>query len=500
MGKKLRYSCDNRDTQIAQLKAELERAYQIIDQLRFQETEIHDQGTSTFQNDAGRSDPSGNNSVPGVMPQNRELSSHNRYPAAPVKKKVIKSRPTVRQRSSNKLSHLLFVTIVAVITANLILFVGVRMLRSTSKPVKIPLPTPSLFQTPHKIQTFIPFHSPARPSWAIAKSIPAPSRQSGQNLSEIAYNIQTTPHFTHSPQLQTVVDQVVRLAVANRFPKQSLSITLIDPKTGETAGYQQDVLRYPASVVKMFWMVALYAQIEGKIWSSEQDFEPYIAKMIEESNNDAASFILDEITGTESVPTLRGERFREWVNKRLQVSRFFQKAGYKDIILSQKTFPIEYLSANEPLGNDLRIQQILKQPDKPFRNLITTEHAARLLYEICYSEEAVSTEASKTMCGWLKRDLDPKVWNKSSKQYMAFNPVRGFFGESLTDKGIQLYSKAGWTSRARHEAAFVVSPDGRTSYILAIFGANKAYARDGRMFPKMSHFVYERMIGRNIRQ
>ncbi len=374
----------------------------------------------------------------------------------------------------------------------MILFTAGRIIRSKPAPVSNPTPTPSVSvsQIPQASKP------PARPAWAIAESLPAPSRQLDRDLSEIAYNLQTPPQLTHSQHLQRIVDEVVTFASAHRFPKKSLSITLIDPKTGETAGYQEHELKYPASVVKIFWMVVLYAEIEGGFWTSEQDFYPYIAKMIGESNNDAASFILDEITKTESVPELKSEELNKWLHQRLQISRFFQQAGYRDIIVSQKTFPINYLKANEPIGNDSRLQKILQQPKKPFRNLITTEHAARLMYEICYAGQAVSKIASQKMCSWLKRDLNPAVWDKPAQEGLEFNPVRAFFGESLTGTGVQLYSKAGWTSRARHEVALVTTPDDRTVYILAIFGADKAYAQDGKIFPNMSHLVYERMTGR----
>ncbi|MBO3462527.1 class A beta-lactamase-related serine hydrolase [Aetokthonos hydrillicola Thurmond2011] len=491
MSEHLRHSCDNRDQQIAQLKAELERAYGIINELQREKTESQEHPIQTLQYSTGVVDAPVQKKVLDLpLESNPDLPLKNRSSKPPVKK--VKRRRYKRQLSIKQVFQLLVLSTVSAVSFGLILYVGRGLTRLKSDPVIVPTPTQLISPTPESTLKLTPFHSPRRPSWAIAQSLPIPARLPKSDVSEIAYNIHTPPHFTSSHQLQTIVNEVVALASAQRFPKQSLSITLIDPKTGETAGYQPQKLKYPASVVKIFWMVALYAQIDKGLWASEQAFNPYISKMIEESNNEAASFILDEITETESVPTLRGEELRKWINKRLQVSRFFQQAGYKDIIISQKTFPISYLRANEPRSNDLRIQQILRQPSKPFRNLITTEHAARLLYEICYTKQAISEEASKKMCGWLKRDLNPSVWNTST--YMDFNPIRGFFGQSLANTGAHLYSKAGWTSRTRYEVALVETPDHRKSYILAIVGSDKAYARDESIFPKMSRLVYSRMI------
>jgi beta-lactamase class A len=477
MDRQLDPSRDNCDITMAQLKAKLERTYR--------------------GNEARRSNTNLKSRV-AHSPVQRD-PFNNRVPHQRVKKKVIKRRRTL-QSSVNQLS-LLFVIMVAAVTGGFVC-AGKEVTRSKPKLVSMLTPTTSASPSPIPLPRLfsLPSHPPTRPAWAIAKSLPVPFRQPERDLSEIVYNLQTPPNLTHSQQLQTIVDEVVALASAHRFPKKSLSITLINAKTGETAGYQEHKLRYPASVVKMFWMVDLYAQLQGGIWSSEQDFHPYIAKMIEESNNEAASFLLDEITGTESLPELTGKELNKWVDRRLQVSRFFQQAGYKDIIVSQKTFPIYYLKANEPIGNDLRIRQILKQPDKPFRNLITTEHAARLMYEICYTHQAVANEASKKMCEWIKRDLNPSSVNSSAQNHMEFNPVRSFFGEALVGTNVNFYSKAGWTSRARNEVALVETPDGKTVYILAIFGADKAYAQDGLIFPKMCRLVYRRMTNSTFKQ
>ncbi|MBW4634463.1 MAG: class A beta-lactamase-related serine hydrolase [Iphinoe sp. HA4291-MV1] len=343
------------------------------------------------------------------------------------------------------------------------------------------------------------FNSPTTPvvlpDWAITKSLPIPSRQVRQEDSEVVYNLKTPPKFRQTQELQAIVNDVVNLTAAKGLPKKALSITLIDAKTGVTAGYQQDTPRYPASVVKLFWMVILYAQIESGIWKNEKDFTPYLAKMIKESDNEAASFIIDQVTGTHSEPELESEKFKIWKNKRQQVNRFFQQAGYKPINISQKTFPIDYLNLPEPKGSEL---QLLSNPISNW-NKITTKQGARLLYEVCYAGQAVSAQASKKMCGWLKRDLNPKVWQKEPLDSDGFNPVQTFFGESLSDTDVQLYSKAGWVSLSRAETAMITTENSGATYILAIFAEDSAYADDTQIFPQMSRLIYNRMTSRNLK-
>lgn len=362
-----------------------------------------------------------------------------------------------------------------------------------AKSPTAPLPVPAVkvaAKSParQKFKSLTP--PPPVPDWAVAKSLPIPSRQPEKQDSEVVYNLKKPPNFKHSQQLQAIVNDMVELATDQSLPKKPLSITLIDAKTSETAGYQQDTPRYPASVIKMFWMVVLYAQIEKGIWKNEKDFAPYLAKMIKESDNEAASFILDEVTGTRSEPELKSEKFKLWKNKRQQVNRFFRQAGYKNISVIQKTFPIDYINLPEPEGSE---SQLLGNSQN--WNRITTQHAARLLYEICYAGQAVSVQASKKMCGWLKRDLNPKAW-RSPDSY-DFNPVRTFFGESLPHTRVRLHSKAGWTSISRAEAAMVATENNKASYILAIFAPDSAYADEVEIFPKMSRLVYNRMTSRS---
>jgi beta-lactamase class A len=325
------------------------------------------------------------------------------------------------------------------------------------------------------------------PSWG--KSLPIPSRQPRQEDSEVVYNLKTPPNFKHSQELQVIVDDVINLATVNNLSKAPLSITLIDAKTGETAGYQEDTQRYPASVVKMFWMVALYAQIESGIWENEDSFIPYITKMIKESDNEAASFILDHFTNTQSSSELSSEKFKILKNKRQAINRFFQKAGYKNINISQKAFPVDYLDLQEPKGSEL---QMLGNPIWDW-NKITTKQAARLIYEVCYSEQAISQQTSKKICGFLKRDLNPNVWQKYS---LDFNPIEGFFGQSLSNTNVRFYSKAGLVSLARGEAAMVATENNEKIYILAIFAQDSTYASNSQIFPAISRLVYKRMNAR----
>lgn len=315
------------------------------------------------------------------------------------------------------------------------------------------------------------------------------------NLSNIdtalAYNITISPEFTQSQELQNIVDRVVNLTKDKKFPTQPLSITLIDIKTGKIAGYQQEKLRYPASVVKLFWMVYLYAQIEKGILS-EAEFTRSLDLMIQKSDNEAASYIVDRITNTEYQENIQEKESKSWKNKRLQVNQYFQKAGYDDINVSQKTFPIPDLKLAKPEGSELILRENPGN-SKPIRNKISTEQVGRLLYEI-YSNQSVSSISSEKMNKWLTIDSQTRNLKRDDKNPNEFNPVRGFLSASLPDNAY-FGGKAGWTSNSRNDAGIIATPDGK-AYILVVFADDKAYASDFKIFPQISELVFQRMIKR----
>ncbi len=308
-----------------------------------------------------------------------------------------------------------------------------------------------------------------------------------QDNLQLAYNVPSSQNFNESKKLQAIVNELVQTAADKKLPTKPLSITLINTKTSEYGAYQQEKLRFPASVVKTFWLVYFYEKVQKGLLN-EASFVTYINKMIKESDNNSASVIVDAITETQSGSDLTGEEYENWLNQRKQVNKYFQRAGYENINVNQKTFPITNIKLFEPKGADLKMRG---NPEKPIRNKLSAKQTARLLYEI-YSNQAVSVEQSQRMANLLTIDPQTRLTKKDDQDTEHFNPVRGFLSESLPSN-IYFGAKAGWTSFTRNEAAYIATPDGKVGYILVVFGEDKAYAYDWKIFPKMSKMVYEKM-------
>jgi hypothetical protein len=334
------------------------------------------------------------------------------------------------------------------------------------------------------------------PNWVTQKSLAIPIRNHSKWGELISYSPRQPPQFVQDPQLQSVVDDIIeKLVTSKSLPAQNLSIALIDANTNNFAGYNHEVPHFPASVAKMFWMVVLYGQINHGMWQNPDAFEPFISKMMKESDNDSSSFIIDQITDTQSsMVDLSSDKLETWALKRkFYINLFFEKAGYQKINLTQKTYPIPYLNFPEPAkGSELQIRSNSIDPSKPIRNQISAMDAARLMYDICYLKEAVSTKFSQRMCDLLKKDINPKSWKSIKKE--DFNPIESFLGQSLSDKNTDFFSKAGWTPNSgRQEVSMIRMRDLKKEYILAVFAEDPKFGKDKNIFPKISDLLYKKL-------
>jgi hypothetical protein len=335
---------------------------------------------------------------------------------------------------------------------------------------------------------------PSLPINLPVSSTPPPEVQQQENIGEPVYKVVREIELIDSKKLSAIVADVVSLAKKNNLNTQALSITLIDVNKGEIAGYQQQQLRFPASVVKMFWLVELYGQIALDRIENPEILKSTIVKTIKDSDNEAASDIIDLITSTKSSPQNqdRTQNYQEWVNNRQWLNRFFANSSsiYKDINISQKTFPIPKENMPEPLGYDLKIRG--DNPDRPIRNKISTQQAARLMHEIA-TGNAIDTNYSQTLFDWLKWDLATEKRKKIDPNTGRFNPIITFFGEALEKENVIFASKAGWTSQTRQEVAYIATRDGKVKYIIAVFAEDKNYAKNQKIFPQISQLVYQKM-------
>lgn len=292
----------------------------------------------------------------------------------------------------------------------------------------------------------------------------------------------SAPVMERSAKLQAILSSAVSdVMTAHKIMPEEIGATLIDlrdPNRLQTAEVNGEKRLYTASVVKMFYMAALERQLEdGKVVMTKE-LERGLHDMIVDSSNEATQYILDVLTDTSSGGELPPKEFEKWQYKRNRVNRFFASLGYQNINVNQKTF------CEDAYG----IEQQSRAYKGQNRNMLTTNATARLLAEIAL-RRFVNEKRSEAMLSLMSRD-----WSKPSND--PDNQAVGFTGKALIDNnitGAKLWSKAGWTSKSRHDAAYVETPDG-LKFVIVVFTENHANERDP--IPSIATKVLNGLLGK----
>ena len=236
---------------------------------------------------------------------------------------------------------------------------------------------------------------------------------------------------------------------------------------------------YPASLVKLFYLVAIQEWLQGEMVTESTELNRAIRDAIVESSNDATGLLVDVLTGTTSGPELPLKPFETWQQQRNIVNRYFKSLGWEElesINVNQKTW------CDGAYGREKAFLGELMEN----RNMLTTDAVARLLHSII-GGVAVSAERSQKMMQLLKRSLDPTEFGDRDEE----NQITGFLGASLPSNA-QIWSKAGWTSLVRHDAAYIEIPN-VSPYLLTVFTEGKNNAQNKSILPFISQFIVETM-------
>lgn len=240
--------------------------------------------------------------------------------------------------------------------------------------------------------------------------------------------------------------------------------------------YRGVELIYPASVVKLFYLVAIHDWIERGMVQETAELNRAIRDMIVDSSNDATGLVVDVLTGTTSGPELSPAPFATWKQQRQIVNRYFESFGWEElhtINVCQKTW------CDGPYGRERAFYGELMEN----RNMLTTNATARLLHSII-GGVAVSSMRSQLMMGLMRRSLDPNDLLADPE-----NQVTGFLGSGLP-MDAQLWSKAGLMSRVRHDAAYVELPNCKP-YLLVVFTEGIEHSKNESILPFISQQVTE---------
>jgi hypothetical protein len=311
---------------------------------------------------------------------------------------------------------------------------GIRQARAVMRPVRM---------------TFIPALAVFAVACAAARPLPGPAPGTARQVVEAA-----------------VAETLGRFA-SDGLKDEHLAVTLVHLREGQApdAGhFRGDVPLYPASVVKLFYLAAMERWLEDGRLQDSPELRRAAKDMIVDSSNDATSYVVDVLTGTTSGPELPPDGMAEWARQRSVVQAYFTAQGYEGVKVLQKPW------GDGPYGRE----RAFLGADFQNRNKLTTGATARLLLRIVQGEE-VSAARSAGMMALLRRD----PW-KTKREDPDDQDV-GFTALGLPE-GSRLWAKAGWTSTARHDAAYVELPSKRR-FVLVVF--TTGFAKDRRILAEV---------------
>ena len=276
-----------------------------------------------------------------------------------------------------------------------------------------------------------------------------------------------------------LVAQIKRLAADGRDGLlERLAVTWVrydtdQPVTGSGQGAAWGDQRqiYPASVVKLIYAMAAEAWLQQDLLPEEPELRRAMRDMIADSSNDATGLLVDLLTGTTSGPALQGEAWELWQRQRRLVNDWLQGLGWpelEDVNCCQKTW------GDGPYGRE----RVFYGVDLENRNALSTAATARAL-EAVMTDGVLSPPACQRLRDLLARSLDP-----AQRAADPENQVDGFLGAGLPE-GSRLWSKAGWMSKARHDAAWWRAPDGSPALLVA-FSDGAACAKDEQLLPELA--------------
>jgi beta-lactamase class A len=282
---------------------------------------------------------------------------------------------------------------------------------------------------------------------------------------EASTSASSSPQVFRSANLQNVVDGAVQRALEKfadiKLGPNQLAVTLVDLGDAQhpaQASYRGGEQIYPASVIKLFYLVAAHRWMEdGKLQDTEE-LRRAMRDMIVDSLNEATGYVVDLLTGTTSGPELGAMEMEEWYYRRNAVNRYFASLGYTNINVNRKPW------CEGPYGREM---QSVRMSKPNHRNWLSTDATARLLTEIV-TGQAISAKRSAEMMELLQRDPSPDTGDNNDQAH-------AYTAQGLPS-GSKLWSKAGWMSEVRHDAAFVELPNG-AKFILVTFTVGHADER-----------------------
>lgn len=243
----------------------------------------------------------------------------------------------------------------------------------------------------------------------------------------------------------------------SKYNPDDISIAILEKKTNKSEfksilEHNLDKYFHPASLLKLF-IAVMATQKTNQESLNFNDLHKAIYESISASDNDALAFLIDYLApypwDYNPVPA-ESEIFKKILESRLEINKFFLDQNFSEKInLVNKCFGFDYYGKERQIYEALGHNQINNHD--LIKILILIEKGFPEILKAMQRDLITNTAADN--------NIPSNIIDTEDYQSKAFSaPV---LQENLKPR--EIYSKAGWNSKVRHDAVIFKLPNGSST-------------------------------------
>ena len=292
-----------------------------------------------------------------------------------------------------------------------------------------------------------------------------------------------------SPGLQQLLDETLAdLAAADpALGKVRVRVALIDMRDADHPTFaEHDGTRpvYPASVVKLVYLMAAYRWQELDRLTIDADLRVDLWEMIHPSSNLATQRVVTRLTGFGPGPALPPADYVRFRDARLSMKRWLEQMGISDLHCVHPTFNgnDDISERDRQLLRDASVAGGLPSVDGEFKNrqAMTALGTARLL-ALLATDRALAAEDARTVRELMRRDPDEQPYQRLR-----------IAGGALRVPGVEVFSKSGTWGPIFADAGIVRHASGKQLVLVVFLEGTPPYR--GPFIAELAERCAERLL------
>ncbi len=278
-----------------------------------------------------------------------------------------------------------------------------------------------------------------------------------------------------STELQEFLDRTVAALEASdpKLRRADVRIALLDMGTGDGPRLAQrrggDPI-YPASVVKLVYLMAAYAWQEKGTRQIDAEMDDLLRLMIHDSSNRATQEVLARLTETAPGPALPPAEYRDFRERRQAVERWLQTLGVTDLHCVNPTYDGDgdLCGRDKQFLGDHTVADGLPGHPGEFanRNTMTAVGTAKLL-ALLATDRALSPAGSAAVRLRMRRDVVEQP-----------HLVHRIAGGAARLPDLEVYTKSGTWGPIYADAGIIRHVSGREMVLVVFIQAQPPYRGD----------------------